>query len=104
MPPKTKRFTKEDFSGIRPKVFFRGTLLDIAYIPLSSQKFACVISKKTLKTAVERNMVKRRILNGLRTLTIPTQHSFIFYPKKTSYTAPYALLIEEIKQAFTTLH
>lgn len=104
MPPKTKRFTKEDFSGIRPKVFFRGTVLDVAYTPLSPQKFACVISKKTLKTAVERNFVKRRIMNGLRTMDIPKQYSFIFYPKKTSYTTPYTLLIEEIKQAFATLH
>jgi RNase P protein component len=104
MPPKTKRFTKEDFSGIRPKVFFRGTVLDVAYCIFPTQKYACVISKKTLKRAVERNWVKRRVMNGLHSCTIPKEKSFVFYPKKTSYTVPYSLLIEEIKQAFATLH
>jgi ribonuclease P protein component len=103
MFPKTQRFTKEDFSGVRLKVFFRGILLDIAYCTLPTQKYACVISKKTLKTAVQRNLVKRRIMNGLQTCTIPEGKSFVFYPKKTSYTAEYSLLIEEIQQAFATL-
>lgn len=103
MFPKNQRFTKEDFSGIRPKVFFRGSLMDVAFCTLPTPKYACVISKKTLKTAVQRNLVKRRIMNGLRTCALPEGKSFVFYPKKTSYTAPYSLLIEEIQQAFATL-
>ncbi len=104
MPPKNKRFTKEDFLKARPKVFFRGALVDIAYVQLPTQKFACVISKKTLKTAVVRNSVKRKIMNCLSTIEIPTQHSFVIYPKKTTKDTPYSLLDEEIKKAFATLH
>lgn len=104
MPPKSKRFTKKDFLGIRPKVFFRGLYIDIAYISDQNQKVTCIISKKTLKTAVERNTVKRRIMNGLQTITLPSQYSYIFYPKKTSHEISYSLLIEEIKKAFATLH
>lgn len=103
MPPKDKRFTQKDFLKVRPKVFFRGLLLDVAYITLPSQKFACVISKKTLAKAVERNRVKRRIMNVLQTIDIQTQNSFVVYPKKTSKDAAYPLLGEEIKKAFDTL-
>ena len=63
MLPKSKRFTKEDFEGKRPKVFFRGEYLDIAALTLPSQKFACVTAKKTFKRAVDRNLIKRRVFN-----------------------------------------
>lgn len=105
MLPKSERLTKEDFTGNRPKVFFRGELLDIATVVLPTQKFACVISKKTLKKAVQRNFVKRRVLHVVKLLPLPLEkYSIIFYPKKGSYTAPHEHIQEEIKRAFATLH
>jgi len=104
MLPKSKRFTEEDFVGIKPKVFFRGTVFDCAKVVHSQQKIACVTSKKTIKRAVDRNRIKRRIFNSLQTIIIPVDHSFIFYPKKGSHEVPQKLLNDEITQAFATLH
>lgn len=105
MLPKSKRFTKEDFQGKRPKVFFRGELFDVAALTLATQKFACVTSKKTFKRAVDRNLIKRRIFNILRSTTYTTNsYSFVFYPKKISITTPFTHLQKEIKKAFDTLH
>ncbi len=104
MLPKSKRLTKEDFNEKRPKVFFRGELFDVAGVTLQTQKVACVTSKKTLKRAVDRNLIKRRIFSILITIKPPSPYSFIFYPKKNSQTAPFRLLQEEIQKAFDTLH
>lgn len=104
MLPKSKRFTKEDFQGKRPKVFFRSELFDVAALTLPTQKFACITSKKTLKRAVDRNLIKRRIFNIIQKLRPETSYSVIFYPKKGSPTIPHTLLHEEIKRAFDTLH
>jgi len=104
MLPKLKRFKEEDFIGTRPKVFFRGTVFDCAKILLPSQKFACVIAKKTIKRAVDRNRIKRRIFNTIRNISIDSTDSFIFYPKKGSQEVPQKILNEEINQAFATLH
>jgi ribonuclease P protein component len=101
MLPKKERLTKEDFMG--PKVFFRCDLLDISYIPSPVQKFACVISKKTLKKAVERNSVKRRVLAAITEHKPHKVASFIIYPKKTALDAPYSSINEEIRKAFDTL-
>jgi ribonuclease P protein component len=104
MLPKSKRLTKEDFTATRPKIVFRGELFDIAVVSLPSQKFGCVISKKTLKKAVERNLVKRRIFAILETINLEVNSSFIIYPKKTSLTAPYSHLKNTLEQVFVTLH
>jgi ribonuclease P protein component len=104
MLPKSKRLTKEDFNEKRPKVFFRGELFDVAVVTLTTQKVACVTAKKTLKRAVDRNLIKRRLLSIIATTKLPTPYSFVFYPKKNSQTAPFLRLQEEIKKAFDTLH
>lgn len=103
MLPKSKRLTKEDFTGLRPKVFFRGELVDISYTPSSSIKFACVISKKTLKRAVDRNQVKRRCMESIQGIQ-PTRTSFfVLYPKKSCITSTYQQIHDEITKAFATL-
>lgn len=104
MLPKSKRFTKEDFEGKRPKVFFRGEYLDIAALTLPSQKFACVTAKKTFKRAVDRNLIKRRIFNLIKDIKPNFLYSVVFYPKKGSVTIPFSQLHNEIKKAFDTLH
>ncbi len=103
MLSKSKRLTKEDFQGKRPKVFFRGTVVDAASLILPTQKFACVTAKKTFKRAVDRNLIKRRILSCIKELHIESTVSVIFYPKKGTQTIPYSKLREEIKTVFDTL-
>lgn len=104
MLSKKKRFTKEDFEGKRPKVFFRSEIFDIAALTLTTQKFACVTSKKTLKRAVDRNLIKRRIFSVIQEISPSFEYSLVFYPKKSSPTLPYSQLREEIQKAFDTLH
>lgn len=103
MLPKSQRLTKEDFKGLRPKVFFRGELFDIGYIPGETKKFACVIAKKTLSKAVDRNLIKRRIMECLQEVNPSKPYSFVIYPKKISLSTSYQQLHKEIIKAFATL-
>ena len=104
MLPKSGRLTKKDFMEHRPKVFFRGDFFDASYMITETQKFACIVAKKTFKTAVERNKIRRRVYNALKGKDINKKYSLIFYPKKTINTIPYAHLVEEILKASATLH
>jgi ribonuclease P protein component len=104
MLSKSERFSKKDFEGKRPRVFFRGEFFDVEALTLPTQKFACITSKKTLKRSVDRNLIKRRIFNSIKSLTAPSSYSFIFYPKKGSPTIPFSQLHKEIQKAFDTLH
>lgn len=110
MLPKSKRLSKEDFEGIRPKIFFRGQLVDVGYcIPTtnnSGEKFACVISKKTLKNAVDRNKAKRRVFEVLYEFMKENRiekYFYVLYPKKTIHTVSYTDIKKEIYKAFATL-
>lgn len=103
MLPKSERLSKSDFQGSRPKVFFRGAFFDVAYLTEPIHKAACVISKKTLKRAVDRNFVKRRIMNNIATHLKSKNYSYIIYPKKIILTTSRTQLQEEIRKAFDTL-
>jgi ribonuclease P protein component len=104
MLPVTKRFSKKDFEGLRPRVFFRHELFDIAYTEaLPNQKYACVISKKTIKKAVDRNYVKRKVYTFLQTVSIPPTYSCVIYPKQKALTTPYSQFSLELQKAFATL-
>ena len=106
MLPTSKRLTKKDFIGIRPKVFFRGEFFDVAILPTlveSKNKCACVISKKTIKRAVDRNLVKRRVFSIMESVHLLRDGAYIIYPKTISLTTTYSHLAEEIKKAFATL-
>lgn len=105
MLPKKKRFTKEDFSTTRPNFFFRGELFDIALLPLTGeQRFACVIAKKTLKKAVDRNYLKRKVFSICETIHITKPYSFIVYPKQKAATVSYRELTLCLQEAFRQLH
>jgi ribonuclease P protein component len=106
MLPKQLRFTKQDFVGTRPKVFFRGTFCDAAFVSLPTTKYTCIISKKTLKRAVDRNRARRRLMSIVAQYSKSTQSnkSVILYPKKELPTAPHPQLQDEIKKLFDTLH
>lgn len=104
MLPKSERLTKEDFTTSRTKIVYRGELFDVATITPSRGKFACVIAKKTLKKAVDRNTVKRRFMSALVEYSTLNNISMVIYPKKNSLTVPYSHIKEEIKKVFATLH
>lgn len=105
MLPKSERLTKKDFIGVRPKVFFRGTLFDVAILPslLAKKRFACVIAKKTLKRAVDRNRSKRRIYAIVKKIPLTKDYALILYPKKGIEASSYQDLLLEIQTSFATL-
>ncbi len=104
MLPKSERLTKSDFVGLRPKIVFRGVYVDIAIVPsVTTSRFACVIAKKRIKKAVERNAVKRKIYHIIREVKPKTPLLVIIYPKITVLSGSYSHYREEISQAFATL-
>lgn len=103
MLPKSERLTKKDFVGLRPRIMFRGTFVDIAVSSAPKSRFACVIAKKRIKRAVDRNKVKRKIYNIIREVKPKTPNLIIVYPKITALTGNYVNIKEEIIQSFDTL-
>ncbi len=103
MLPKKKRLTKIDFSTIKTKMVFRGNYVDIAVSPQKETKISCVISKKTLKKAVERNRVRRRVYGIVSQEKTKTPYFIIIYPKKNSLTVKHVDIKNEIHTAFATL-
>jgi ribonuclease P protein component len=100
---KSERLTKTDFVGLRPRIIFRGSFVDIAVNPSEISRFAVVIAKKRIKKAVERNRVKRKIYHIIRENKPKTPHLVIIYPKITVLSGNSAHIKEEIIQAFATL-
>lgn len=103
MLPKSERLTKSDFIGLRPRIILRGTFVDIAITSSTSSKFACVIAKKRIKKAVDRNKVKRRIYSVLSFIKPKSHHLIVIYPKITVLNGKYTHIESEIKTAFDTL-
>ena len=103
MLPKSERLTKSDFVGLRPRIIFRGTFVDIAVVPAPLSRFACVIAKKRIKRAVDRNTVKRKVYHSIRDIKPKSPHLVIIYPKITALHANYSHIKEEITSAFATL-
>ncbi len=105
MFPAALRLTKKDFSTITTKIIYRGDLFDVAKQDGLLFKVACVISKKKINKAVERNRVRRRVLRAL-VLCLHNKKAkgfFVIYPKPKSKEATYQKIEEEIFKAFATL-
>lgn len=103
MLQKSERLTKTDFVGLRPRIIFRGTFVDIAVSKAPSSRFACVIAKKRIKRAVDRNKIKRKVYHIIREIKPKSPHLVIIYPKITALTSNYSHIQEEIRSAFATL-
>lgn len=103
MLPKQERLTKTDFVGIRPRIVLRGTFLDISVIPSTASRFACVITKKRVKRAVDRNRIKRKIYAIVREVKPKNPHLVILYPKINTLKGDYTHIQKEISEAFNTL-
>jgi ribonuclease P protein component len=103
MLPQAKRLTARDFIGMRPRIIFRGSYIDIAVAENSVTKFACVVAKKRIKRAVDRNKVKRKVYHAIRDLEVKKTKYIIVYPKQTVIGGMFTEIKKEIKQAFDTL-
>ena len=103
MLSKKERLTKSDFVGLRPRIVFRGTFVDIAISQSQTSRFACVIAKKRIKRAVDRNKVKRKIYHIIREVKPKSPNFVIIYPKITALNSNYSHIKEEISKAFATI-
>jgi ribonuclease P protein component len=103
MLQKSERLTKSDFIGLRPRIIFRGSFVDIAVSQALNSRFACVIAKKRIKKAVDRNRVKRKIYHIIRDIKPKSPHLVIIYPKITALLSSYSHIKEEIRSVFATL-
>lgn len=103
MLPKSKRLTRDDFSNVQKRTVLRGHYFDIVLSPSDTTRFGCVISKKRIKRAVDRNTVRRKIYHALHDIDIVTPHLVIFYPKQNAHNASYKEISEEIRKVFATL-
>lgn len=98
---KKKRVNKSLFkSTLKNGVgyFSQNISLRIVRSGVEGLKFGVSISKKELKTAVKRNLLKRRVLSVLRKIEIDKNSGFIclFFLKKGALDLPYPQLKEEI--------
>ena len=98
--PKGKRLTRGSFPS---RFAFRtsGSLVSVAVAPLKNgthkAKYACVVSKKVARKAVDRNALKRRcrhILSSYSPALPPV--ALVAYPKKEALEASYAELEKEL--------
>lgn len=103
MLPRPKRLTKSHFIGLKTKIVFRGYLLDVAYLPSLETRFACVISKKKIKRAVDRNRVKRKIYSLLEKRELKSPLYCIVYPKQTALYVKSSAIQSELDTVFATL-
>jgi ribonuclease P protein component len=98
-----ERLTRADFTRIRsgsPRRFHgRYFSLSITRQSEGEPKFACVVSKKAAKRAVDRNRIKRRAKEALGAMlkgtTVPV--SLVLYAKKEALTASYSDLAADIR-------
>lgn len=103
MLPKSRRITTQDFKGKKTRLAYRGAFFDMSIAPGEKTKYACIISKKRVKRAVDRNRIKRRIYTSLKDMDTKTPLFVFIYPTKTSLHASQASLHDELKKAFATL-
>jgi ribonuclease P protein component len=103
MLPKSKRITAQDFKGKKTRLAYRGAFFDISVSPAESTKFACIISKKRIKKAVDRNSVKRKIYTSLGGISTKQPFFAFIYPTKNALHVSYKEIEEEINKAFATL-
>ena len=77
-----RRFSSTNFSVVLPK---------------ESRGYAVVVSKKVARLSVTRHLIKRRVLEALRTLPLPS--SIIVFPK----TAVSRMSYQDVKVELATL-
>lgn len=103
MLPKASRITSSEFKGLKARLTYRGALFDVSAAPAEVTKFACVISKKRIKRAVDRNKAKRKVYTLLHNVHTSSPFFIVVYPTKNILQASHETIKAEIAKAFATL-
>jgi ribonuclease P protein component len=103
MLPKASRVTTKEWKGVRARPVYRGALFDLSTAEGATTKFACVIAKKRIRRAVDRNKARRRMFAALEGISLSSPKFVFVYPTKHILQAPFPTLKEETIKAFATL-
>lgn len=103
MLPKSKRLTQSDFKGLRTRISYRGTYFDIAVMPATTTKYACIIAKKRVKRAVDRNKARRKVYEAVRSIEPSSPSYVVIYPTKQAVAGAMEAMKNELLAAFATL-
>ena len=107
--PNKSRLTREDFQLLtkkRPKTYF-GRFFSLSFYMNSDAgpKVACVVAKKNIRHAVDRNTIKRRVREIVRaSLPSMTAGSYAFYVKKQALQASFFELQVDIEALLQQVH
>ncbi len=101
MLPKRERLSRAQFPkgrGVSTPFSF-GT---VRTFPADSYKASVVISKKTLRRAVDRHKGKRKAYNALRALNSSnSKQVYVFYPNQTILTEKLSVIVQTLKKRFS---
>ena len=98
-----QKLTRPEFGSITQGKRLHGRYFSLRVAPLigDTAKFACVVSTKVARRAVERNRIKRRCRMVAQNLfsSEHTSQAFVFYAKREALEATY----EDVKRDMTDL-
>lgn len=103
MIQKALRIKAIEFKGLKTRLHYRGAFFDVSIAPGTTTKFACIIAKKRIKRAVDRNKAKRKMYTALQGVTTKSPLYVFVYPTKNILETSQRVLKEEIIKAFATL-
>lgn len=103
MLPKAQRITSKEFTGIKTRLVYRGAFFDVSVAQGEITKFACIVAKKRIRRAVDRNKARRKVYTLLQDKVTTSPFLIFIYPTKAILTASYTILQEEMRKAFATL-
>lgn len=108
MLPKKNRVPRKDFPSSKIKGFrvFSPISSSVLYFAKETEgtesRVSVVVSKKTAKTAVARNMLRRRFYEAIRPFLGQIKHgvTVVIYPKKEAKVAKFSEIEVEVEKAF----
>lgn len=103
MPPRKERLSRADFNSLSSRSTLRSSLFDITYITSPQLKVACVISKKRVKLAVERNKIRRKTYHAFKETGFNKSYIIIIYPRIEMLRAPFKETVVELSKTLDTL-
>lgn len=95
--------TVKDFKGQKTRLVYRGAFFDVSISPGETTKFSCIVAKKRIKRAVDRNTARRKVYSTLKKTTLSSPSFVFIYPTKNILQAPHTTLVEEMNKVFATL-
>ncbi|MHB1117972.1 MAG: ribonuclease P protein component [Minisyncoccota bacterium] len=107
MLPKKNRIPRKDFPADRRQGFrvFSPLFSGVVYPSSYGVRVSVVVSKKTAKTAVVRNTMRRRMYAAITPFLkrFPRDVFVVLYPKAEVKQAPFSVLQKEIETALRKL-